>query len=176
MDEQRPVVKPVGYIKSSPGFFDNPIVRDIFETIVVPFVKSIIAAGVDRVLWGPGGSPNSASRAGLPSPGRISYRGRFENQRERPDYLRVVSQVPRLDDLVFEKEQDAQALVDALYDKIDRYGTVTIGDLYELIGVNPPDFTVNKFGWNNAMLSQYEIRSLPAGGVRLVLPNSRPIQ
>lgn len=170
MDENQ-VIKPVGIIKKKPGLLDNQIVKDIVDTIILPVAKNIIAAVVERILFGE--SRQSSDRS---TSGRISYRNQFqERSRTERQYLNVSSQIPKLDDLVFSSENDALSVINLMYDRIEQYGYATVSDLYEIVGLTSNDFTDNNFGWNNQQLSRYDLRPLPMGGIHLRLPSPRPI-
>jgi hypothetical protein len=183
--EQQPpqaIVRPIGKIKKAPSFFQNPIVQDIIGGLLVPLIKGSILSIVERVLYGEQGGPGPSTTLGS---GRVSYQKHFGQdlkfsgvaQRERfQQYQQVRSQFPQLEDMVFRNEYDATLVVNALYDRIEQYSYATVGDLYEIVGLQVPDYTYVQFGWNMVQLARYELRNLPSGGVQLVMPRPFPLQ
>lgn len=175
------VVRPIGKIRKAPGFFDNPIVHDLIEGLLVPLIKSGIQMAVERLLFGDQGTSDS-----FPRSGRVSYGDHFTRRQsagQRPagmerhrHYQRVRSQFPQLEDLVFRNEEDATLVINALYDRIENYTFASVADLYDIVQLDVPDYTYTQFGWNQAQLSQYELRNNPGGGVRLVMPRPYPIE
>lgn len=52
------------------------------------------------------------------------------------------------DNIVFKKREDAEKVLDQLFNLIDDYGQVTVSDLYYLVGMTP-NFTDYKYGWTD---------------------------
>lgn len=69
--------------------------------------------------------------------------------------------------IVLESKGEADLVLDRLLDRIDQFGSTTVADLYELVGVTE-NFTDRYFGWKN--LSRAEVRRVRGGGYALVLP------
>ena len=92
---------------------------------------------------------------------RNSMPSRNEPQRSRFDY----------DDIVFESRGEAELVREQMVDMIERYGFVTVADMYDMADLTSP-YTSNKYGWTN-------IRSAEAVRVRdgyiLKLPKAMPI-
>ena len=59
-----------------------------------------------------------------------------------------------------------------MLDVIDRYGFVTVGDMYDLSGLTPP-YTANSYGWTSIRTAEpVRVRD---GGYVLKLPKASPI-
>lgn len=175
------VIRPVGKVRKAPGFFDNPIVQDLIEGLLIPLVKNGIQMVVERLLFGDQGTQDPYPRSGRVSYGdhfarRQAVGPRFGSTDRHRQYQRVRSQFPQLDDLVFRNEEDATLVINAMYDRIESYTFASVADLYDIVQLDVPDYTYTKFGWNQAQLSQYELRNHPAGGVRLVMPRPYPLE
>lgn len=173
-------VRPIGRIKKQQGFFQNPVVQGIVDELIVPLIKSSVLKIVERLLFGEQG--DSGSRTGS---GTVSYRDYFQQKRRYGSpiqeerfrhYQQVRSQFPALEDLVFRNEEEATMVINMLYDRIENYTYATVADLYEIVQLEVPDYTYVRFGWNQQQLSRYELRTMPSGGVRLVMPRPFPIQ
>ena len=143
----------------------------IFMDVLVPAIKKaisdIVTDGIDMILYGGSGS----GRKTKPS-NNVSYRNYYESprnsissrndpQRSRFDY----------DDIVFESRGEAELVREQMVDMIERYGFVTVADMYDMADLTSP-YTSNKYGWTN-------IRSAEAVRVRdgyiLKLPKAMPI-
>ena len=143
----------------------------IFMDVLVPAIKKaisdIVTDGIDMILYGGSGS----GRKTKPS-NNVSYRNYYESprnsmpsrndpQRSRFDY----------DDIVFESRGEAELVREQMVDMIERYGLVTVADMYDMADLTSP-YTSNKYGWTN-------IRSAEAVRVRdgyiLKLPKAMPI-
>ena len=53
------------------------------------------------------------------------------------------------DDIVLTTRGDAEAVLDAMNDIINQYGTVSVADLYDLTNVPNDNFAMNRYGWIN---------------------------
>lgn len=143
----------------------------IFMDVLVPAIKKaisdIVTDGIDMILYGGSGSgrktkpSNSVSYRNYYESPRSSMSSRNEPQRSRFDY----------DDIVFESRGEAELVREQMVDMIERYGFVTVADMYDMADLTSP-YTSNKYGWTN-------IRSAEAVRVRdgyiLKLPKAIPI-
>jgi len=179
-EKQQVIARPIGKIKKAPSFFENPIVQDIIGGLIVPLVKGTILSVVERLLYGDQGSSNQTPGFGA---GQVSYQKHFGQslkfQGGTPanrfqKYQQVRSQFPQLEDLVFETEYHATLVINAMYDRIERFSYASVADLYDIVGLKVPDYTYTQFGWNMIQLGRYELRNLPQGGVQLILPRAFP--
>lgn len=140
----------------------------IFTDAVIPWVRNaiynIICDGA-RITFG-------GSKKSNYTPAKVSYRdcndiplGRRDNAPQRThgfDY----------DNIIFDNRGDAEAVLSAMQDIIDSYGTVSVGDLYELAGVTTTNYAVNKYGWTDIYRS--DVRRV-SGGYVLRLPRAIPL-
>ena len=51
-------------------------------------------------------------------------------------------------DITFETRGDAEAVLEQMDDVIDRYGIVTVADMYDMADLTAP-YTSNKYGWTS---------------------------
>lgn len=73
-----------------------------------------------------------------------------------------------LGQIVLESKGEADLVLDRLLDQIEQFGSVTVADLYDLVGITE-NFTDRYFGWKN--LSTADVRRVRGGGYALVLPS-----
>lgn len=143
----------------------------IFMDVLVPAIKKaisdIVTNGIDMILYGGSGS----GRKSKPS-STVSYRSYYDSPRSGGSSR---NDVPRsrfdYDDIVFESRGEAELVREQMVDIIERYGFVTVADMYDMADLTAP-YTSNKYGWTN-------IRSAEAVRVRdgyiLKLPKAMPI-
>lgn len=123
----------------------------IFMDVLVPAFKKavsdIVTDGIDMILYGGSGGNRSKSRSGS----KVSYRSYYDDRRNDRRDNETYSSRSRFDyeDIVFESRGEAEAVLDQMIDLIERYGIVTVADLYEMAGLSIPPYTSNKYGWSN---------------------------
>lgn len=163
---------------------DAPSIGEyIIFDILFPALRDMISdmghSTIDIVMGGRGGYGRRRSYNDYY--GRdsyISYNRMYDDRRgRRRDYSddRRPSRRGRidLDDLVFEYREDAEDCLDRLLDKIEDYGFVSVGYLYDTMGKTVyGDFTKEDWGWED--LSSARVRKV-RGGYLLDLPRVRPI-
>lgn len=101
---------------------------------------------------------------------RNSYDGYYQgSQNNRPNPPPVRRSLQNLD---FESRGDAEDTLAGLRDALYRYRQVSVGDLWDLMGVTN-DSTDYNYGWYN--LDDAFIKGIP-GGFRLILPHTVPLR
>lgn len=121
----------------------------IFMDVLVPAIKKaisdIVTDGIDMILYGgTGGSKRKTS-----SGSKVSYRSYYDDRR---DSRRESSYRDRnrfdYDDIVFDSRGSAEAVRNEMNDCIERYGMVSVADMYDMAGLAAP-YTSSKFGWTS---------------------------
>ena len=145
----------------------------IFMDVLVPAIKKaisdIVTDGIDMILYGGNGGRRRDS--GARSSNKVSYRSYYDSRDNRRD--ESYSNVGRFDydDIIFRSRGDAEHVRNQMMDTIDRYGFVTVADMYEMADLTSP-YTSNKYGWTS-------IRTAEAVRVKdgyiLKLPKAMPI-
>lgn len=136
--------------------------------ILVPAVKRFISDTVDAVLYPNGGGHRKSSPAS-----KVSYGGfyRDRNDRRETSPSRVRSGID-YDDIIFDNRGDADAVLSAMEEVINRYGVVSVGDLYDLAEVSTNNYAVNNYGWSDIHTATVlRVRD----GYMLKLPRALPI-
>lgn len=144
------------------------IVMDVLVPAIKKAVSDIVTDGISMILYGGTGGSRSSRSSG----NKISYRSYSDDRRDdRRDDRYISRNRFDYDDIVFETRGEAESVRRQMLDVIDRYGFVTVADMYDMAGITPP-YTSNNYGW-------VSIRSAEAVRVRdgyvLKLPKASPI-
>lgn len=143
--------------------------RYVVAEVLLPGIRNLIFDGVtksaERMLFG-----DSPVRRPLDYRPRTQYHSPFQPQRPfMPDPRgrgRLPDQNPyrvnRMDagDIVLATREDCEAVVEQMINLCDNYDSVSLADLYELIG-QPSSPIDNKWGWQN--LGRVQIRQVRNG-------------
>ena len=125
----------------------------ILSDVIVPKVKdtisSIVTGGINMLLYG----KNTPSSSGT-TLSKVSY-GSFYSSKNT-ELLRAGTNNPVFDydNIVFDNRGDAEAVLTAMEEIIDRFGVVSVGDLYDLADVPAPSYTAHKYGWSSMRNAQ----------------------
>lgn len=152
----------------------------MIANVLVPAAKEAIveaaSSGFEKLVYGDtrprrGGAPPSAY-------GHIAYNrmGTQRQQDDRPPMPRGLSRGGRarhdFGELIIQHRQEAEEVLERMYDILSRYETVTVADLYELVGVNV-SHTDHKWGWTE--LRGAQVGRSRGGGYLLDLPEPEPL-
>lgn len=149
----------------------------VTEVIVPAIQETLIDAfqgGIERLIRG----ESSRSRRGVPpaytSVGRVNYQGMSNPAPTQAS--RVLSRQSRsrqdFRDLKIANRNEAQDVIDQMYEILSRFGVVTVHDLYEMTGVESSHVDY-KWGWQR--LNGSQVRRLRDGGYLLDLPEPQPL-
>lgn len=144
------------------------IVTDVLIPAVKKLIYDIFTDGIDMVLYG--GSGRGKKHSGISD--KISYRNYYDRRDDRrpSDDRRARSRFD-YDDILFETRGEAEAVRDQMEDVIDRYGFVTVADMYDMAELSAP-YTSNKYGWTSIRNAE-PVRT--RDGYILKLPKALPI-
>lgn len=159
------------------------VLQYILLDVLVPAAKDTIAdvvsQGIERALFGEARS--SSRRTGTRSPtssGHVSY-NRYSGSplggrpREEPRELSRRAQATHdFDEIILATRVEADEVLRRMDELLERYETVSVGDLCELVGVEG-GYTAEKWGWTD--LSKAGIKRVREGYL-LVLPQSEPLR
>lgn len=126
---------------------DLKTVKDhVIKDIAVPQLKNIfldlVWSTLSMMLNGDA-RPRSAS-TNYAQPSRVSY-NQYANRNTsaaRP----VVANPINYQDIIFSSRGDAEEVLSQLADAVAVYGSVSVADLYDLVGMTS-NYTDNKYGW-----------------------------
>lgn len=147
------------------------ILMDVLVPAFKKLVSDIVTDGIDMILYGGSGRGGNKRRREE----RVSYRSYYNS--DRRDDRRESSRYDSgsrfdYDDLVFETRADAEAVRRQMLDTIDRFGVVTVADMYDMAEETAP-WTANKYGWTN--IRNAEPVRIRDGGYILKLPKAMAI-
>ena len=155
---------------------DLKTVKDrIIAEYLIPMLKnglcSIFNSAINIALWGDDRSRSSSTNYSSSSRQRNSYDRYYQDgQSSRPGTSgRPVRTLQNLD---FEVRCDADDTLNEMYDALRKYKQVSVGDLWDMMGVSNESTDYN-YGWYN--LDGARIKGIP-GGYRLVLPRPIPLR
>ena len=148
----------------------------ILEVVIPAIQDTMIDAfqgGVERLIRGES-RPRRSGMSSYSNVGHVNYQGMSSN---RPPTSRTISRQSRtrhdFGEIVIQSRQEAEEVIDRMFDILSRYGTVTVADLYELTGIQS-GHTDTKWGWNS--LRGAKAARLRTGGFLLELPDPESLE
>lgn len=135
------------FIKEDIGDVKEYIIYDV----IIPGAKRLFLNSLSMILVGEVMDSGKRGRSGY---GRTNYGGYYSKDRERRsrerDRDRYYEEDPKIDyrNIVLSKRVDAEDVVDALHERIDKYDTASVADLFDLIDV-AGKYTDNNWGWDD---------------------------
>lgn len=144
----------VGYLTSSV----IEVIKDGAYDVLIESVNAVF-----------GRTTNTRKRMGS----KASYKDYYEDNRRRNDSWseskKTSNNQIRVDDITFDERGEAEKVLDALYEALGRYPTVSVADFYEFASVPNDNYTANNYGWDNLTGSRI-IRTRDGYVVRLPKP------
>lgn len=137
---------------------DDPasVWQTVVQSVVIPATRDLITdtlvEGVLRTFQGDPRGRSEYTRYDRPdrrgSTRHVSYDRYSETRRrESPrDVTRVSRARNNFDDIIFETREEANEVLERLYDLLSTYEQVSIAEFYELSGLSS-DFSDDRFGW-----------------------------
>ena len=152
------IVKGTVKTKKKNGFFEMFLAGSlvdlkeyVLEDVLIPAVKNVIedvvTNGISMML---NGETSTRRKKSSPS-SRISYRSyydRDDRDRDRDKDRGRRSAGYAYDDIILETRAEALDIISRLEELIDMYGTASVADLYDLVGISG-QHTDNKYGWTD---------------------------
>lgn len=149
------------------------ILEDVLFPAAKKAVSDIVSNGIDMLLYGETRSRDKGSKGS-----RVSYNKYYEDrdrysgrERDRDAGRRRVRNGYDYEDVILESRGEAEEVLDRMDDLLDNYGIVSVGDLYDLVGIQG-NFTDNKYGWTN--LRNAEVQRV-RDGYMIKLPKAIPL-
>lgn len=145
--------------------------------VIIPSAKDMIAeamqSGIEKLIYGDSRPRRGVTPSSYSNIGHVNYRGMSAptTRNDKPPASRMLSRRSRtrqnFDEVVIPSRQEAEEVIDRMFDILSRYGTVTVADLYELTGIQS-SHTDHKWGWSE--LRGAKAARLRSGGFLLDLP------
>lgn len=142
------------------------IVMDVLVPAVKKAISDIVRDGIDMILYGEARGRKSSS-----STSYVSYRDYSRRDDDRRDSGSRRTGYGH-EDIILESRGEAEEVLSRMDELIDMYGTVSVADLYDLIGKSCA-YTDNKYGWTNIRNAEpVRVRD----GYLLKLPKALPLK
>lgn len=142
------------------------VVMDVLIPAMKKAVSDIVTNGIDMILYG----ETDGKRKRSPSE-RVSYRNYYDRRDERPVDRGRSRAGYSYDDIILDSRGEAEEVLSRMDELIDQYGVVSVGDLYDLVGITG-NYTDQKYGWTNIRTAEpIRVRD----GYMLRLPKALPI-
>lgn len=141
------------------------ILMDVLVPAVKKVISDVVRDGIDMILWGESGKSREKRSSSY-----VSYRDYSKTSSREHDRQTRRSSFD-YDDLIFESRGEAEAVLNQMCDMIDRYGIVTVADMYDMADLTHP-YTSNKYGWTRLGTAEV-VRS--RDGYIIKLPRAMPI-
>jgi hypothetical protein len=154
--------KPLGnrFMETFFGGDGHSVVDYVIKDVLLPAAKDMVAdavsQGIERMIFGESRAPGGrrASARGINN-GPVNY-GRYSAtspvRKDPREESRPISRRSRsshdFDEIILATRGEADEVIDKLYDMLQRYGTVSVSDLYELVG-SSASYTDEKWGWTD---------------------------
>lgn len=144
------------------------ILMDVLIPAFKKAVSDVVTNGIDMILYGSAGKSRSSTNAHYVSYNDYSRR----DDRGRPAGNLVRAQTAySYDDIAFNTRGEAEDVLTQMEATIDKYGFVTIADMYDLANLTS-NYTDNKYGWMNVRNAEV-VRA--RDGYVIKLPRAVPI-
>lgn len=142
------------------------IIFDVLIPAAKNAISDMVTTGIQMMLYGEvrGTSKSKGSK--------VSYSKYYDDRRDR-DYDRRsrTRSGYDYDEIILESRAEAEEVLNSMDDLLERYGLVSVADLYDLVGVTG-NYTDNKYGWTN--LRHASVQRL-RDGYLLKLPRAIPL-
>lgn len=147
------------------------VLMDVLVPTIKKAIVDIVTDGVNMIFFG-----GTGTRKNRPNGSKVSYSNFYDQRDNGRSYnsSSTASSGSRFDygDIEFESRGDADAVLDEMNNVIERYGFVTVADMYDIADITHP-YTSTKYGWTN--ISTATISRCMNGKYIIKLPKARPI-
>lgn len=153
------------FISDDASNVKTTLVEDILVPAAKKTISDLIVTGLDIIMYG-----ESRGRRSGSSSSYVSYRdySRRDDDRRRDSSRRGYSH----EDIILESRAEAEEVLTRMDELIETYGTVSIADMYDLIGKSCA-YTDNNYGWTNIRNAEpIRVRD----GYMLKLPKALPLK
>ena len=132
----------------------NYVLIDVAIPAAKDMIADAISTGIERMLFGEGRSPSRrvggrpSSSHGYVSYNRYSQPGARREDPRGPALSRRNRATHNFDEIILKSRQEAETVIDNLFNLISQYEQATVADLYELVGITA-SYTDEKYGWTD---------------------------
>jgi len=128
--------------------------ESVVSDVIIPKVQGLIVDAckymIDFIFYGKTGANNASRRSGI---GTVSYSNYYRGNGTQMQQIPMTAYqrpntVYQIKDIMFNERAEAEEVILAMQDTIARYGSVTVGDFYDMIGQHGT-YTDLKYGWRD---------------------------
>ena len=154
------------FISEDAASVKDYIIFDVLIPAAKNAISDMVTTGIQMMLYGEvrGTSKSKGTK--------VSYSKYYDDRRDR-DYDRRsrTRSGYDYDEIILESRAEAEEVLNSMDDLLDRYGLVSVADLYDLVGITG-NYTDNKYGWTS--LRHASVQRL-RDGYLLKLPRAIPL-
>ena len=151
------------------------------ERGIKDIVVSSITSGVNMAVYGeerPSGAPykgvNTVNhRTTTPSrtQPRTNYGGYYQGSQPTSRVTTGVGRQQQVEEYILGSRQEAEGVLNEMWVVVNSYGSASIADYYEMIGI-PTAYTHNSYGWDAGDMAHAQLRKV-SGGYIISFPRPR---
>ena len=130
------------FVSEDAGSVKSYVLMDVLVPAVKKAISDIVTNGIDMILYGKTGVNK---RSGASS--KVSYRNYYDRS-ERSTVSSRSRTGYSYDDVIIDNRGEAEEVLSRMDEIVAKYGTVSVADLYDLVGVTGA-YTDNKYGWTD---------------------------
>jgi hypothetical protein len=147
--------------------------------VILPSVKEMMveaaSSGFERLIYGEARPRRGAPQAnplGHFAYNRVGQQGPPGRAPQPAAISRQARARHSFDDIIINSRQEAEEVLDRLYDLLSKYESASVADLYDLVGI-ASQHTDYKWGWTN--LRGAGVGRVRGGGYLFELPEPQPL-
>jgi hypothetical protein len=157
----------------------NYILHEVLIPAAKNTIQDMITNGIEMLLYGESGG---SRRPGRKDPRRsiVSYDAYYKGDTRRlggrssePKRLSYRGKSYPIGEIIIDNRGEANDVLVALEEILDEYDSVTVSDLYEIVGFDSDDWTTARWGWTD--LQSARVVRAREGGYLLQLPPAIPL-
>lgn len=121
------------------------LIKDVLFPNIQKLLYDTITNGADTIIYGGKGKNKRSDGT------RVSYWRSYDSGSGSNNEKATYSGrgIYNFENLLFEKKQDAEAVLDSMQEIIDQFGVVSVADLYDLADVTIDNTTASNYGWKS---------------------------
>lgn len=155
------------FISEDVSSVKSHVISDVIIPAAKKLIYDIVKDGIDMLLYGASGGGSTRNTTGS----KVSYSKMYDDPRDRRGNQTSSKTRFDFDDIIFPSRGVAEAVLVQMQEVIDRYGFVTVADMYDMADITQP-YTSNKYGWIN--VSTAEVSRVRDGYI-IKLPRAVPL-
>lgn len=148
------------------------LLLDIFVPALKNVVFDLVTNGLNFVLHGKNATSSRSMGVSKIAYNKFYNGGRetFSRQESAPRERRGALDY---DDIIIKNRGDAEIVLDTMAAAIEKYGHVSVLDLYDMMELDDAPYTADKYGWVD--ISSAKVVPARGGGYMLKLPRAVPL-